>query len=182
MKTMRADALRNRAQIVDAARILFITRGPDTPMEDIARAAGVGVGTLYRRFPDRDSLIIAVGQDVVGRLTEMLHAAREAESDAWHALGRYLREWAEIRLGLLYDALCHGMPPAVRADQDLARARDDWADLLDELLRDAKTEGALRQDVDLVDVATFMNLLIQMEPGGTPDKLLDVMIDGLRGP
>lgn len=178
---MRADALRNREQIVDAARILFITRGPETPMDDIARAAGVGVGTLYRRFPDRDSLITAVAKDVIERLAEMLRAARTSEPDAWRALVRYLRCWAEFRLGLLHDTLCHGMPPAVRADQDLARAREHWIDELDDLLREAKNDGTLRPDVDLIDVATFMNMLIQMDPGGTPTKLLEVMLDGLRG-
>ena len=57
---LRADARRNRDQIVAAAKQWFAVQGPDVPMEEIARAAGVGVGTLYRRFPDREALIRAV--------------------------------------------------------------------------------------------------------------------------
>jgi AcrR family transcriptional regulator len=180
MKTLRADALRNREQIVSAARILFITNGPDAPMEDVARAAGVGVGTLYRRFPDRNSLLTAVATDVIERLAAILQAARSSEPDAWQALRRYLYGWAEFRLGLLHDTLCHGMPAAVQADVELRRVRETWLKLLEELLGDARDEGSLRPEVTLTDVATFMNMLIRLDPGETTTRLLEFMLDGLR--
>src|SRR5690606_39081124 len=60
---LRADARRNRDRIINAARTAFAERGPEVPMEEIARCAGVGTGTLYRRFPDRESLVRAVGLD-----------------------------------------------------------------------------------------------------------------------
>lgn len=75
---LRADARRNRDRIIAAARTVFTERGTEVPMEEIARAAGVGTGTLYRRFPDRDSLISAVGQDVFQRVLE--EAGRSADA------------------------------------------------------------------------------------------------------
>ncbi|NKY08614.1 helix-turn-helix transcriptional regulator, partial [Cellulomonas hominis] len=71
MTGVRADAARNRQRVLDAARALYTTRGLDEPMEQIARAAGVGVGTVYRHFPDRAALVRAVIADRlahVGRL------------------------------------------------------------------------------------------------------------------
>ena len=73
--TLRADARRNRDQLVDAAGALFAERGPDVPMEEIARRAGVGVGTLYRRFPDRDALVRAVAYESLQRVVANARSA-----------------------------------------------------------------------------------------------------------
>src|SRR5690349_8273462 len=78
---LRADARRNREQIIEAARTLFLSLGPDVPMEEIARAAGVGVGTLYRRFPDRDELVKAVSLDTFSRLAELAARVEHEEPD-----------------------------------------------------------------------------------------------------
>lgn len=178
---MRADALRNRAQIVSAAQVLFISHGPDVPMEDVARAAGVGVGTLYRRFPDRCSLLTAVATNVLDTLAGKLREARAAEPTAWAALVHYLADWAEFRLGLLHDPLCRTMPDRVAADADVRQSQLTWLDLLEDLITDAQREGALRPDVGMPEIAQFMNMLVtKLEPGDTTTKLLQVMIDGLR--
>src|SRR5690606_13382420 len=89
---LRADARRNRDQIVAAASRLFARGGADAPMEEIARAASVGVGTLYRRFPDREALIVAVAGKSTRDLHAQLEAARAEEPTAWAALERFLRE------------------------------------------------------------------------------------------
>jgi AcrR family transcriptional regulator len=178
---MRADALRNREQIVSAAQVLFISRGPDVPMEDVARAAGVGVGTLYRRFPDRCSLLTAVATNVLDTLAGKLREARAAEPTAWDALVHYLGDWAEFRLGLLHDPLCESMPDRVAADADVRQSQLTWLDLLDQLVRDAQGEGALRPDVGMLEIAQFMNMLVlRLESSDTTTKLLQVMVDGLR--
>ena len=72
---LRADARRNREQLLLAARDVFVERGPDAPLEDVAQRAGVGIGTLYRRFPDRQALLRAVALDVLARVTAEAHAA-----------------------------------------------------------------------------------------------------------
>src|SRR5688572_25450825 len=96
---LRADAQRNREQIIDAARALFVERGADVPMEEIAHRAGVGVGTLYRRFPDREALIRAVALDTFRRVVALACAAEAEEPDGWRALTRFVRQSAaDLRL------------------------------------------------------------------------------------
>ncbi|MDT7613343.1 MAG: hypothetical protein QOF00_790, partial [Pseudonocardiales bacterium] len=95
---LRADARRNRDQILAAAKERFAAQGPDVPMEEIARAAGVGVGTLYRRFPDREALIRAVARDNFSNALAEARTAVAEESTAWQALVRFLRQSQELRL------------------------------------------------------------------------------------
>jgi AcrR family transcriptional regulator len=176
---MRVDAQRNRDQIVAAARVLFITDGVDAPMEEVAKAAGVGVGTLYRRFPDRGALMDAVTVDIFQRLAGMIATARQEEPSAWDALRRFLREWAEFRLGLLQDPLCSGMPQALEVNVELREVRSRWLELFERTVREAQDAGALRGDVGLTEIATFMNLLIRDEQTETSSRILALMLDGL---
>lgn len=183
---LRADALRNRDQIVAAARTLFVARGVDIPMDDIAREAGVGKGTLYRRFPDRESLIQAAALDISQRLASMASAAWDEEPDAWSALSRFLRHWGSVRLGLLRPALCNQMPDAQRAIPELAKARQTWLGLLDLMIGRAQADGVLRPDVGTGDLAAFMNMLARQPelPGGRAElarsRFLELLLAGLR--
>ena len=88
-RPLRADAVRNRALILESARAVFAERGLDASLDDIARRAGVGVGTLYRRFADRDELIEAIFEE---RIQEQLTRIRTAIEipDAWEALVGFL--------------------------------------------------------------------------------------------
>src|SRR6059058_3759513 len=87
---MRADARRNRDQILVAARDIFADHGPGAPLEEIARRAGVGIGTLYRRFPDRPSLLRAVALDMLSRVAQEAQLALAEEPNAFQALARYM--------------------------------------------------------------------------------------------
>src|SRR5687767_5606661 len=87
-RPMRADALRNRAKIVEAAKAAFGERGLDTQMEDVARRAEVGVGTLYRHFPTKDALVRALIFDKMARLSDHARAALEEEDDPLAAFER----------------------------------------------------------------------------------------------
>src|SRR4051812_21699365 len=98
--TLRADARRNRDQIITTARSVFAERGYDVPMDEIARAAGVGVGTLYRRFPDRDALVRAVATDSLTRIVGEARAAEAEEPTAWQALVRFLTRSAELQVSV----------------------------------------------------------------------------------
>ena len=97
---LRADARRNRDQILAAAREVFTAQGPEVPMEEIARAAGVGVGTLYRRFPDRESLIRAVAQESFTQVIDDARAACAEEATGWAALERLVRRSRRLQVSL----------------------------------------------------------------------------------
>src|SRR4051794_12277532 len=85
-RRLRADARRNRQQLLAAARDVFVEHGPDAPLDEVARRAGVGIATLYRRFPDRATLQRAVALDVLARAAEVARRADADETDAWSAL------------------------------------------------------------------------------------------------
>src|SRR5688500_19673412 len=96
-RAQRADARRNREAIVEAARELMATDGTDAQMDDIARAAGVGVGTVYRHFPTKDDLIVALVGDRFARLAERAAEAL-SEDDPWEAFCDLMRYSAEIQI------------------------------------------------------------------------------------
>src|SRR5260221_6082587 len=89
-RPMRADAVRNRERVLDAARELFATQAGDPSMEQIARAAGVGVGTMYRNWPSRSDLVEEVYRDNLAGLVALAEGLR-TKSDAWDALVEWLR-------------------------------------------------------------------------------------------
>lgn len=181
---LRADARRNREKIVSAARELFMAQGTDAPLDDVARLAGIGKGTLYRNFPDRDTLLTTIAYDTFTQLTALADAIREAEGDAWIALCRYLREWSALRLGVLYDALCDRLPAMIKADPELRAARTRWLAALDQMVTAAQAAGRLRPDVRAGDIALFMNILQQRKTGHalltqSSERFLELMLDGL---
>ena len=96
VRPMRADALRNRERVLDAARKLFATDEPDPSMERIARAAGVGVGTMYRNWPSRSDLVEEVYRDNLAGLAALAEEL-EAEQAPWDALEQWLRGISRTR-------------------------------------------------------------------------------------
>src|SRR5437763_15309556 len=93
---LRADARQNRARLLTAATAAFAERGPDAPLEDIARRAGVGIGTLYRHFPTRDALIETIYAEHIGEVEVLAKDAAEAE-DAWAGLSAFLEGLLELQ-------------------------------------------------------------------------------------
>ncbi|WP_217369354.1 TetR/AcrR family transcriptional regulator [Nonomuraea antri] len=181
---LRADARRNRDLIVTAARRLFLDQGVDVPLEEVARRAGVGIGTLYRRFPDRDALLRAVGEDTLRRLADLVETAQREEPDAWHALCRFLRSSAELRLGELSARLDPHLHQRIRAGHDLAEIRQRVVTAVLELTARAQADGALRPDAGPLDVAMLMTLSVYAPPGVPGDqavrRVMEIMLDGLR--
>src|SRR5215470_8582713 len=88
---LRVDAQRNLEHVLRAAREVFGELGYGAPMEDVARRARVGVGTVYRRFPSKDVLVRRIAEEETSRLTDQARAALGQEDDAWSALSRFLR-------------------------------------------------------------------------------------------
>jgi AcrR family transcriptional regulator len=187
MATLRADARRNRDQLVDAAGALFAERGPDVPMEEIARRAGVGVGTLYRRFPDRDTLVRAVAFGSFHRVVTNARAA-VTEPDGWSGLTRFVRRSvADLRLATWLSMWFARTWAEVQLEREHEELRDELLGLLDELVERAQREGAMRPDVGVGDLAMLLALVLRPLPGGLAgasehavERHVAVVLDGLR--
>jgi AcrR family transcriptional regulator len=184
---LRADARRNRDQILAAAREIFAERGADVAMEEIARRASVGVGTLYRRFADREALIRAVFRETYQLVADETRAALAEEPTGWAALMRIMRLSAWLHVSV--QAKSPLVTAVVKADPDSSRLRDYLLDMLDEVVRRAQAEGTLRRDVGTGDLAVlFMSVVKQshvLTPEASvlaPGRLLAIMMDGLRAP
>ncbi|MCU1681127.1 MAG: TetR family transcriptional regulator [Amycolatopsis sp.] len=184
---LRADARRNRDQIIAAAREIFTRQGPDVPMEEIARAAGVGVGTLYRRFPDRDALIGAVARDNYTRVLNEARASTAEEPTAWEALVRFLRQTQELKLSVQLAMVSQVAASVLTGDGTIDEFRGALLAELDVVVHAAQAEGALRKDIDTGDVAMLFALLLRqvISPSEdaarlTADRCMALMLDGLR--
>jgi AcrR family transcriptional regulator len=182
--TIRADARRNQERLLSAARELIAERGAGVPLEDVARRAGVGIATLYRRFPDREALLRAVVLDALDRTR--LAAERAAElDDPFEALATYLRIALELRVSAV-------MPQVLDVldldDPEIARARD--ASAVERLVDAARESGAIAEDLSFSDVAMMLVRIARPLPGPLPmeakDELarrhLELFIRGLRAP
>ncbi|MFB9660181.1 TetR/AcrR family transcriptional regulator [Glycomyces mayteni] len=182
---LRADARRNVERLVSAARDVFTERGVDVPMDDIARAAGVGNATLYRRFPTREALLQAVHHDEI----EALHARSQellAAQPPDEALATWLRELA--RRGSTSRSLAAALMTALRDEgADVSWCRDTMHAAAASLLDLAQRDGTIRPDVTVSQVLKLVNAIAyatEGEPDGEhqADHLLTVLIDGLRPP
>jgi AcrR family transcriptional regulator len=182
---MRADARRNRDQLLVAARDVFAEQGPGTPLEEIARRAGVGIGTLYRRFPDRPSLLRAAALDILGRVAQEARLALAEESDAFQALARYMHRALDLRIGVVMPALANQLPIE---DAELLGAREQASTPIQATIDRAQADETLRPDVAFADIGLLIVRLARPLPGPFPraldDRLahrhLDLLIDGLR--
>lgn len=181
---LRADARRNRDQIVAAALELFREVGIDVPMDEVARRAGVGVGTLYRRFPDRDSLVHGAAHASLRGQVELAQAALREEPDGWSALCRFLRSCVALRHGALALAIEPRLHNALRTEPALREVRQQLVTLIDQMTDAAKTQGALRRDLGRDEVGLLMTLQVYTPPNRSADRaarrVLDLALDGMR--
>ena len=182
---LRADARRNRIQLIEAAGRMFAEHGPDVAMEEIARAAGVGIGTLYRRFPDREALIRGVCQDNYRQALDEARLAQQDEPTAWQALVRIVRHVRALQLSVHLALVSPKVHRIITSDELSARSRAELLRLLDEVVRDAQREGTLRRDVGTGDVAMLCSLLLREnlnhEFGGDGrERRARLLLDALR--
>ncbi|MFE6777424.1 TetR/AcrR family transcriptional regulator [Streptomyces sp. NPDC057702] len=182
---MRADARRNREQILCAAREVFAAQGPDAPLDEIARRAGVGAATLYRRFPDRSDLVRGVAVDVLTALGEAALAARESEAEPFEALRAFTHAALDLKLGSVMPALVG----RVAADEVLDGVRQDAVEPVRDLLARAHADGTLRPDVCFGDIPLMLMRLSRplvggqlAEDGDLAHRQLEIYLDGLRAP
>lgn len=182
---MRRDAQRNRARLVEAALKLLLDTGHEPPLDAVAKAAGVGIGTVYRHFAGRVELLDAVGHLVLDRAVAEAEAALAdgAEGADGHAsLRQYLH--GAVRGGVGALNLIHPLLD----DPTWTARRDTIAPLLAAILERGKRDGSLRGDVDAADlVHAVIRHSRRVELGLPPDqeraiahRHLDLFVDGLR--
>jgi AcrR family transcriptional regulator len=183
-RVLRADARRNREAVVVAAKKLFADQGLDAQMPDVAKAAKVGVGTVYRHFPTKEDLIAALATERFERLAEKARESIAAE-DAWEGLCDFLRFSAEIQAD--DRGLCEvmGSRPEVMNDSAFAVGLDK---LCVELVKRAQRSGGLRKDLEWEDIPMIACGLGRITPAemgpatGRWPRLVEIIIDGLRAP
>ncbi|MBL1114092.1 TetR/AcrR family transcriptional regulator [Streptomyces sp. 110] len=147
---LRSDAASNRRRVLDAARVLFVSRGLDVPMATIARHAGVGVATLYRRFPTREALVREVFSDEFATCATIVDDAL-ADDDAWRAFRRTIETVcaSQAQDREFNDALLLSLPDTVGFERERLRIEEGFA----EVVRRAKAAGRLREDFDVSDLS-----------------------------
>ncbi|MFG1423503.1 TetR/AcrR family transcriptional regulator [Roseixanthobacter liquoris] len=177
----RADAQRNRARLLETAKAAFAEKGSEASLDEIARAAGFGIGTLYRHFPTRDALIEAVYRNETRQLGEA--AARLAQT---HPPVEALREW--LLLFVDYLGTKHGMSEAmnslVAGPTDLYAASGAQAKQAMALLVDrAVASGEIQLDIDPLDLLRALAGVANISAGANwkqaARRLVDILVVGI---
>jgi AcrR family transcriptional regulator len=179
----RADALRNRDRVLEAAKAVFSAGGPDASLEAVARRAGVGIGTLYRHFPTREALYAAVYRREVEQLGELAEQLKN-EAAPVEALRKWMRanvEFVATKKGMAAAlALAAGPPPSELA----AFSYERLTKAIGMLLARAVATGELRGDVGPEDLLrTLVGMCLLHDQAGwqaSVVRMLDVFIDGMR--
>jgi AcrR family transcriptional regulator len=183
-RVQRADARRNRVAVIKAAKKLFADQGLDAQMPDVAKAAKVGVGTVYRHFPAKEDLIAAIADDHFARLAEAAREGLEAE-DPWQGFADFIRYSAQVQAD--DRGLCEVM---AQRPEVMGRAAEaaGLPELADRMIKRAQRSGDLRRDLAWQDVPMIACGLgrvtgIDVGPGtGRWPRLVEIILDGLRAP
>ena len=181
---MRIDARRNREAVFVAAKELFAEHGLDAQMPDVAKAANVGVGTVYRHFPTKDDLIAAMAAERFERFADKARECLEMD-DAWAGVAEFIRFAAQVQ------ADDRGICDVMAERRDLMGQAAEAAglpDLSDKLVKRAQKAGELRRDLEWQDIpmiACGLGSITQQTMGpaiGRWPRLVEIILDGLRSP
>ena len=172
MTELRADAQRNLERVLDAATEVFAASGPDASIDEIARLAGVGHGTVFRRFPTKDDLMFAVIERHVAEMRALAEEALAA-ADPGEAFFDFVHRVAELNMrtpGLHRCVVhCGGKPGAAELEQ-----------LVERIVSRAQRADAVRRDVKPADVQLLVRSALTSAPEGQWRRYLEVVLDGLR--
>jgi AcrR family transcriptional regulator len=178
-RPMRADARRNYEKVLAAARDAFAAGGSATSLEEIARQAGVGIGTLYRHFPNRQALLEAVYAEEVESLCRS--AGDFADLEPWDALVAWLHGF--VGYMATKQALAHELLDYMDREAPLFKScRTMMYEAGEPLLKRAREAGAVRPDINLSDVIQMVGGIAKIQ-GAEPaqiEHILDIALDGLR--
>jgi AcrR family transcriptional regulator len=182
-RPLRADARRNRERVLAAAGDVLAEHGLDAQMDQIAAAAGVGVGTVYRHFPTKEALVAALVADRWRRLAAEAGPALEAD-DAWEGLSGFLWRCARLQLeNRAWAELTAGGPLAFEANDE----HRELLDVTQQLVDRARAAGAVRDDLTGQDIGMLMcgTCSVIRTTGGhegdrTWERFFELALDGLR--
>jgi AcrR family transcriptional regulator len=172
MTELRADARRNLERVLDAAQEVFAASGPDASIDEIARLAGVGHGTVFRRFPTKDDLMYAVIERHVGQMCAIAEEAL-ASDDPGEAFFDFARRAAELGMTTpgLHKCVIHCVEKPGAAELEKLAAK---------LVSRAQRAETLRRDVKPSDVQLLVRSALTSAPPGQWRRYLEVVLDGLR--
>ncbi len=182
-RPLRRDAEENRRRLLEAAREVFAEQGFEATMDAIAARAGVGVGTAYRRFANKDELIAALFQDRIAELTAVVDGAL-AEDDPWQGIVSYLE--GSIALQACDRGLKELVLSSPHHRQFVEEARAQLKPRVDELVTRAHAAGALREGIEVTDlVVVQLMLTVVSDPASeataeTWRRFLPLVLDGIR--
>jgi AcrR family transcriptional regulator len=180
-RPLRADAARNRARVLEVAYDTFAAEGLSVPIDEIARRAGVGAGTVYRHFPTKDDLYRAVVQDRLENITESGRALLDTKGPG-EALFTFLRsmvlQWGATDQGLTEALAGVGIDIAIA----MPDVETDFMGMLADLLRAGQKAGAVRADLDARDVKAILSGASAMQATypDSAERVTEVFLDGLR--
>ncbi len=186
---LRADARRNHEQVLAAAREVFVEAGAGAPLEEVARRAGVGIGTLYRRFGDREGLLRAVVmhalEDSRAAAEAALASSAEEGVDGLDAVSSYMHTVLDLRVSAVVPLALDRLD---LEDSDMVSVREAGAAALERLIQVAHDDGSLPRQITFADIGTLLVRLSRPLPGPVPtavnDELarrhLDLVVAGLR--
>jgi AcrR family transcriptional regulator len=185
-KPIRADALRNRARVLEAARECFAKDGVDAQMDDVAASAGVGVGTVYRHFETKEALIQALAEDYFTGEAAIARAALEID-DPWAAFSGFIRNGAELlAVNRALAQISADRPEVMKNAAVAANVELGFFEMIGTLIDRAKDADVLRADFELEDIPAIMCSLgaLQTSRGAYANwrRLLEMVLDGLRAP
>jgi AcrR family transcriptional regulator len=183
IRPLRADAERNRERILTAAAEVFASQGLDATLHDVANRAGVGVGTVYRRFPDKAALVEALFED---KLKQLIGIAEQhlALSDPWEALVGFLRAVGEMQSS--NRGLQEVLNGSVYMQQAVTAARNELLPLIGTLLERAQADGSVRSDVVHADIPIVLLMLSSLAlytsdaRSDVWERYLELILAGLR--
>ena len=180
---MRADATRNRAKVLKAARETFADEGMEAEIAAIAQRAGVGVGTVYRSFPTKVALLTALTEEHFELLAQIGEQAEAETGDAWEAIEDML--WRAAERTAADHGMCEVLANRPRESAGLPASRR-LRELTGRLVEKAKAEGTMRADATIDDIPMMMcgfGRVAAAQRDGSPmdwRRYLQLMIDGLR--
>ncbi len=181
-RPLRADARRNRERILESARAVFAEFGADAQIDDVARKAGVGVGTVYRHFPTKEALLVELLREKFRLFSARARDALEQDGEPFAVIEDLLRRNAETAASDA--AVQHALAGAGEHIWMQARAeQQELVALTEDLIARARRAGTIRQDVDANDIAMLMCGLCSTmgaKPGFDWRRHLELVIDVLR--
>ena len=179
-RPLRADAARNRELILQTAAEVFAEQGLEAGYDEIARRAGIGVGTVYRRFPERSELIHALFES---RIAEMVDIAEQAAArpDAWDGLVWFLERAIERQVA--DKGLKEVMVRTISEEAHKAIGRERLGPIIDDIVARAQADGSLRAEVATTDIGMNLMVISSMTTTAQPDlwrRYLALFVEGLR--